>query len=171
MTRIRNPKDIELLKRPFGTLIADKDVTQQKIAYILEASKKVISVGDATTERLVSFGITPDVAVIDGKERRSKRNYTSKYYARELHCSNPSGTISKDAVVVLQNALNLQPPVRVFVEGEEDMLALPIFLMAPIDSIVLYGQPLEGLVVVKITAAKQIEAKDLMNRICADPVQ
>jgi len=171
MRRTRVPKDIEVLKRPFGILIADKDVTQQKVAYMLKGSRKVISVGDATTERLVSFDIIPDVAVIDGKERRSKHVQHSKYYARELHCLNSSGSISQDAVVVLQNALNLQPPVRVVVEGEEDMLALPIFFLAPKDSVVLYGQPLEGLVVVKITALKQIEAKDLMNRICAEPLQ
>ncbi len=51
------------------------------------------------------------------------------------------------------------------VDGEEDMLALPLFVMAPIGAFVLYGQPLEGLVLVRITAAKRKEAKDLMDRI------
>jgi GTP-dependent dephospho-CoA kinase len=165
MVKIISSEDLKLLKRPFGTLIADKQVTEQKIASLLKGSKYVITVGDATTERLVSFGIKPDIAVIDGKERRSNRNYPSSYEAKELRCTNPSGAISKNAVAVLQDALNLQPPVRVLVDGEEDMLALPIFLFCPIGSTVLYGQPLEGLVVVKITAAKQREAKDLMDRI------
>jgi uncharacterized protein (UPF0218 family) len=51
------------------------------------------------------------------------------------------------------------------VEGEEDMLALPIFVMASEGAVVLYGQPLEGMVAVKITAAKRKQAKDLMDRI------
>jgi hypothetical protein len=38
--------------------------------------------------------------------------------------------------------------------------------MAREGSSVLYGQPLEGLVVVKITRAKQKQAKELMDRIC-----
>ncbi len=162
-----SPKDAQFLKQPFGTLVADKDVTLQKISLALKGAKKVISVGDATTERLVSFGITPDVAVIDGKERRSKRDYPN-YKARELRCVNPSGVISKDAVAALQDALKLRPPTRVIVDGEEDLLALPIFTMAPIGSVVLYGQPLEGLVIVEITSAKQKQAKDLMDRIGFD---
>jgi hypothetical protein len=161
-------KDAQFLKKPFGELIPDKQVTKQKIASVLKGAKKVIAVGDATTERLVSFGIMPDVAVIDGKERRSKRNYPANYSAKELRCANPAGTISKDAVKVLQEALKSSPPVCVLVDGEEDMLALPIFATAPEGSAVLYGQPLEGLVVVMITPTKRKQAKDLMDRIGID---
>jgi GTP-dependent dephospho-CoA kinase len=45
------------------------------------------------------------------------------------------------------------------------MLALPLFRMAPRGSAVLYGQPLEGIVLVNITEGKQKEAKDLMDKI------
>jgi len=158
-------KDAHVLKQPFGTLIPDKRVTKQKVVAMLKGAKKIITVGDATTERLVDFGITPDVAVVDGKERRSKRDVPSSYPAKELQCTNSAGTISKEAVKVLQDALKSKSPVRVLVEGEEDLLALPAFAMSPEGSTVLYGQPLEGLVVVKINAAKQRQAKDLMERI------
>jgi uncharacterized protein (UPF0218 family) len=163
-----NRKDAHLLKQPFGTLIPNKQVTKQKILPMLKGAKKVIAVGDATTERLVDFGIPPDVAVIDGRERRSKRSYPSNYRAEEMRCTNPAGTISKEAVEVLQDAIKAQPPVRVIVEGEEDLLALPVFAMVPAGSVVLYGQPLEGLVVVRITPVKQKQAKDLMDRIGID---
>jgi GTP-dependent dephospho-CoA kinase len=56
-------------------------------------------------------------------------------------------------------------PIRVKVQGEEDLLALPLFAMAPKGSAVLYGQPLEGIVLVNITEEKQNQAKDLMNKI------
>jgi len=161
-------KDAQFLKKPFGELIPDKKVTKQKVASMLKGAKKVIAVGDATTERLVSFEIIPDLAIIDGKERRSKRDYPASYSAKELRCTNPAGTISKDAVKVLQDALKLQPPVRVLVDGEEDLLAMPIFATAPEGSAITYGQPHEGLVVVKITPAKQKQAKDLMDRIGID---
>ena len=163
-----NPKDADILRQPFGTLIPDNQVTRQKVISILEGAKRVIAVGDATTERLVSFGITPDVAVIDGRERRSRRNYPSNYAARELQCTNPPGAISKEAIKVLQEVLKTPAPVRMLVDGEEDMLALPLFVMSPEGSVVLYGQPLEGLVVVKITRERQKQAKDLMDRICDD---
>jgi len=163
-----NPKDVQLLKQPFGTLVPDRQVTKEKVASMLKGAKKVVAVGDATTERLIGLGMAPDIAVIDGKERRSKRSYPANYPAKELRCANPAGTISNDAVKVLQNAMQLPPPVRVFVDGEEDLLALPVFAMAPEGSTVLYGQPLEGLVVVKITPAKRKQAKDLMDRIGID---
>lgn len=163
-----NPKDVQLLKQPFGTLVPDRQVTKEKVASMLKGAKKVVAVGDATTERLIGLGMAPDVAVIDGKERRSKRSYPANYPAKELRCANPAGTISNDAVKVLQDAMQLPPPVRVFVDGEEDLLALPVFAMAPEGSTVLYGQPLEGLVVVKITPAKRKQAKDLMDRIGID---
>lgn len=137
---------------------------------MLEGSKKIITVGDATTERLLSFGITPDIAVIDGVERRSLRDHSINYPAKEMLCTNPAGMISRGAVQVLQSALETPSPVMVIVEGEEDMLALPLFTMAPKGSAVLYGQPLEGIVLVNITEEKQNQAKDLMNRICGDDI-
>jgi uncharacterized protein (UPF0218 family) len=162
-------KDTQLLKRPFGTLIAEKDVTRRKISSMLKSIKNIITVGDATTERLISFGITPHIAVIDGIEQRSKRDYSIHYYAKEMSCTNPAGKISKEAVDVLEKALETPPPVRVKVHGEEDLLALPLFTMAPKGSAVLYGQPLEGLVIVKITEKKEKQAKDLIDKICDNP--
>jgi uncharacterized protein (UPF0218 family) len=165
------PTDISdklLLKRPFGTLVLEKDITKQKIVSMLEGAKKIITVGDATTERMISFGITPDIAVIDGVERRSLRDHTINYHAKEMLCVNPAGMISKEAVRILQSALETPSPVTVKVEGEEDMLALPLFMMAPKGSTVLYGQPLEGIVLVNITEEKQNQAKDLMDKICSD---
>ena len=159
------PKDTDLLKQPFGTLVSEKDITKQKILSMLEGAKKIITVGDATTERLISFNITPDIAVIDGVERRSPRSHPINYHAKKMLCKNPAGTISKEAVHVLQSALETSSPVTVKVEGEEDMLALPLFTMAPKGSVVLYGQPLEGIVLVNITEEKQNEAKELMNKI------
>jgi GTP-dependent dephospho-CoA kinase len=158
-------KDAQLLKQPFGVLIPDKELSREKVGSILEGAKQIMTVGDATTDRLVSFGITPDLAVIDGKERRSTRNTLLNYSAKELRCRNPAGAISEDAIAVLRDAIKARPPARVFVDGEEDLLALPLFVMAPEGSAVLYGQPLEGMVVVKITRAKQKQAQDLMDRI------
>jgi GTP-dependent dephospho-CoA kinase len=160
--------DKYILKRPFGELVLEKDISKQRILSLLEGAKKIITVGDATTERLISFGITPDIAVIDGLERRLRRNHSIDYRAKEILCVNPAGGISKDAVDVLQVALQTPPPITVKVKGEEDMLALPLFALAPKGSVVLYGQPLEGIVLVYITEQKQNQAKDLMNKISSN---
>ena len=163
-----NPDDTHLLKDPFGILIHDKYVTKQNIKGILRYAKKVISVGDSTTDRLISFDIIPDISVIDGIERRLKRSHNlhSKItMVKELHCSNPAGSISKEAFFVLCQALTMSGPIKVVVDGEEDMLALPIISIAPERAVVLYGQPLEGMVVVNISPEMQTKAKNLMDRI------
>jgi GTP-dependent dephospho-CoA kinase len=155
----------DLLKRPFGTLVVEKEITKQKIVSMLEDAKKIITVGDATTERILSFGITPDIAVTDGVERRSLRDRSINYHAKEIYCTNPAGMISDEAMEVLQKALESSAPIRIKVQGEEDLLALPLFARAPKGSVVLYGQPLEGIVLVKITEEKQNQANGLMVKI------
>ena len=169
------PECIRILKEPFGNLIPDKNINRRKLNAVLRHAKKIISVWDATTDRLISFGIIPDISVVDGKERRMKRKYVNnsslngdqidKNLAKELKCSNEAGTISKKAVELLQDALEMSSPVRIIVDGEEDLLALPLFLIVPDNSVVMYGQPYEGLVVVKIDSKIRKKAKDLMDRI------
>jgi uncharacterized protein (UPF0218 family) len=124
-------EDIQLLKEPFGALVREGTISKEKILSMLEGSNKIITVGDATTERIISFGITPDLSVTDGVERRSLRKRSIDFHAKEMFCANPPGTISKDALLVLQRALEMPPPVSVRVQGEEDLLALPLFIMAP----------------------------------------
>jgi GTP-dependent dephospho-CoA kinase len=163
-----NPDDIYLLKDPFGILIHDKNVTEQKIKGIVKDTTKVISVGDSTTDRLISFDIIPDISVIDGIERRLKRSHSLHSRittVKELHCNNPAGSISKEALFVLCQAFTMPSPVKVIVDGEEDLLALPIITIAPEKAVVLYGQPLEGMVVVNVTREMQTKAKNLMDRV------
>ena len=165
------PEDILILKEPFGTLVKDQDITEQKIKDLLKNAKLIISVGDSTTDRLISFGILPHVSVIDGRERRLKRIsflHSHNTTAHELHCCNPAGTVSREAISILHDAFRTLPPIKIVVDGEEDMLTLPIITIAPEGTIVLYGQPLEGMVVVTITAKTRKKAKDLMDRIGID---
>jgi uncharacterized protein (UPF0218 family) len=163
-----SPEEIRLLKNPFGILIHDKHITKRKIKGILKNAKQVISVGDCTTDRLLSFDIIPDILVIDGIERRAKRSHglhSEIIAAKELHCTNPPGSVSKEAFFVLCEALAMAGPVKVIVNGEEDMLALPLISIAGEKAVVLYGQPLEGMVVVNVTPEMQTKAKNLMERI------
>ncbi len=51
------------------------------------------------------------------------------------------------------------------IEGEEDLLALPFFLLAELSSVVVYGQPFEGMVVVRVTKAIRTKAKRLIGML------
>lgn len=165
MTKKSSPDVLPLLKKPFGILVPDSEVTEDRIKKMIKGARKVIAVGDATTERMIGFGITPDIAVIDGRERRAKRADSVIYDAEHVKCTNPAGAISAQAVKIIDEALKSAGVVLINVDGEEDLLALPLFAKAPDGSVVLYGQPLEGMVVVKINSAKRKRARDLMKRI------
>ena len=84
-----------------------------------------------------------------------------------MRCSNNPGSVSRSAITTIKYALKKPFPVRIFVYGEEDMLALPLFVMVPDGSVVIYGQPLEGVVIVKINKDIRKKAQDLICKLTA----
>ncbi len=53
------------------------------------------------------------------------------------------------------------------VDGEEDLAVLPCVLTAPPESVVLYGQPGEGVVLCEVDRFKDI-AKEFMDKFKGD---
>ena len=53
--------------------------------------------------------------------------------------------------------------MHLVVDGEEDLLVLVAVAFAPLGGLVVYGQPGEGLVVVRVTAEKRGEAWELLK--------
>ena len=71
------PNILKELKKPLGRVILDTDITEEKIRKeIVSNSNKIITIGDCTTDKLLSFSIFPDLSIIDGVERRQKRSST-----------------------------------------------------------------------------------------------
>jgi hypothetical protein len=64
---------------------------------------------------------------------------------------------------VIQKAFSSEPPVRITVDGEEDLLVLPVCMSAPENSVVLYGQPNEGLVLVHVTPEIQAKVQKILD--------
>ncbi|HZD34259.1 MAG TPA: DUF359 domain-containing protein [Nitrososphaeraceae archaeon] len=167
---------IDLLKRPLGELISYDRVEKSRIVDLRRATRKLITVGDTTTAKVVSFDVVPDLSVVDGFEKRSfsttgiseLKSMISRLSSMELvefTCSNRPGSISSKAITILFQALKSHDPVLVRIIGEEDLLALPLIAYAPPETIVLYGQPSEGIVVVRLANRIQGVAKHLMRRI------
>jgi uncharacterized protein (UPF0218 family) len=49
------------------------------------------------------------------------------------------------------------------VDGEEDLLTLVAVLYAPENAVVVYGQPYEGIVLVKVSPEKKAEALEFLK--------
>ncbi len=141
----------EQLKIPLGILLPEKQVTKENILKYTSSASFIITVGDATTEKMLKFDIIPSLQIIDSQEKRSKREPPSAAkVASSISCDNPPGEISTQSIDAIKNAFKLKPPVRIIINGEEDLLVIPVCLYAPENSVVMYGQPNEGLVIVSI---------------------
>ena len=151
------------LKRPFGVLLKDADATKENIQKNIPTNSVIISVGDATTEKLIKYGIIPSLQIVDGLEKRIKRESSVTSVKTSLSCSNPAAEITSDSIDSIKKAFQSPKPVRITVIGEEDLLVLPVCVFAPENSVVLYGQPNEGLVIVKINPQIRNKAQSIMD--------
>lgn len=157
------PKNLrDSLKKPLGILIKDSETTRENILKNIPAGSFVITVGDATTEKLIKLGIIPSLQIVDGLEKRFKRELPSSTASTTFSCSNPPAQITQESIDVIKKALQV-PPARITVTGEEDLLVLPVCVYAPENSVVLYGQPNEGLVIVRINSEIRNKAQSIMN--------
>ncbi len=76
--------------------------------------------------------------------------------------------VSSDVVRILEknisNVLTDNKKTVIKIEGEEDLLALPLVLLAPLESVVLYGQPDQGVVLIRVTETKKNEVLTLLKK-------
>lgn len=151
------------LKSPMGLLIKDSEVTKENILRIMSKDAFLITVGDATTEKMIKFGLDPSLQIVDSMEKRNKRNLPLGKTRTILECVNPAAEITDESIFVIKKAFQAGMPVRIIVKGEEDLLVLPVALHAPENSVIMYGQPNEGLVIVKVTEEIRNKASKIMN--------
>ncbi|MEM2856430.1 MAG: GTP-dependent dephospho-CoA kinase family protein [Candidatus Nitrosocaldaceae archaeon] len=159
-----NNEELALLKRPVGILIKDDEVNKDRIMQYID-NNLVISIGDATTDRLILLNIIPDIQIVDGRERRNIREAAGRYYKSEVSCINPAGSITYDAIQAFNSALILNKPVRVLVNGEEDLFGLIALAFAPINSMIFYGQPFEGIVALRVNEENRARFKSMIEPI------
>ena len=112
---------------------------------------------------MITFGIIPSLQIVDSLEKRQQRELPKGVVRTSLTCNNPPAEITDESIRIIKQSFGMDKPVRIIVQGEEDLLVLPVVLFAPEKSIVMYGQPNEGLVIVKINEEIRNKAKSIMN--------
>jgi len=151
------------LKIPLGILLPESQTDKTNIKKHLSENSYIITVGDRTTEKMIEFGLIPSLQIIDSQEKRVKRDPPKLANATELTVDNPAAEITLQSIDIIKKAFTMHPPVRLSVNGEEDLLVIPACIHAPENSIVLYGQPNEGLVLVKITPEIRNKTQKLLD--------
>ncbi len=153
-------------KKPFGELVRGSySQTMNAVREIIaeEAPTMIISVGDRVSRNLKEFQMNPKLSIIDNKCMRKKIKPKETLSRNVVHVSNPEGTITEEAIAAVSSALGADNQVQIIVDGEEDLLTLVTVMYAPEKSLVIYGQPHEGVVVVRVTSEKKAEAAALLE--------
>jgi uncharacterized protein (UPF0218 family) len=146
-----------LLKQPLGELISGtpKDCGSRLADVVTkERPVRLVLVGDTVSRNAIQTGIKPDVVVVDRMEKR-QRAVPFDYSARNIfQTRNLAGTIEVGAWKAIEEAIRIGNSI-VWVDGEEDLLTLPAVLSSPEGSLVVYGQPDDGIVLVRVSAHKK----------------
>jgi len=166
-TLLLNEKLRVRLKRPLGQFFPDMATAVEHLRKLRPT--KLITIGDVVTARFIAAGIRPDVAVVDflvmrEPDKEDLKARIDSLDAKVVHVRNPAGTLTPGMREAFANA---KPPLKIIVEGEEDLAAIPAVLSAPQGSVVVYGQPGEGVVLVKVTESKRREFTDLLKEFKA----
>lgn len=157
------------LKKPVGTLYKNISEIKPRLEKQLSEKKVIISVGDVTTHNLIENNIYPQLCIIDNKIERNptpnKLNHTNNIY----QITNPPGTITNELVDTIRKSINKikednNQKIIIIVEGEEDLAVIPCIKEASDETLLLYGQPQEGVVLVKAVDRKE-SADNILKKL------
>ena len=154
------------LKKPLGTLIRGSFVETMKIFKDMTEKEKpvvIISVGDTVSKNLVKNHVFPQLSIVDNRVMRRNIQSIPLPAEKTIHVKNPPGTITEEALEAIQEALKSNCRVKIVADGEEDLLTLIAVLYSPENAFVIYGQPYEGVVVVKVTPEKKAEVAGILK--------
>ncbi|MGQ9625212.1 MAG: GTP-dependent dephospho-CoA kinase family protein [Candidatus Bathycorpusculaceae bacterium] len=154
------------LKEPIGELIRGSFAeTMKAIKGVVEKEKPpyIISVGDRVSNNLVRNHILPKLMIVDNKVMRKSIQPTPLAADKLVNVQNPPGTITDEAVTAIQEALKNNYRTKITVRGEEDLLTLIAILHAKENAFVVYGQPREGVVIVRVTPEKKAEITGILK--------
>jgi uncharacterized protein (UPF0218 family) len=153
------------LAKPLGRLFKTSEIERPDFQRAVKSSSFVVTVGDRVTDTVGKMGRPPDVQIVDSMEDRKPRRPPDVPYASTSNAKNPAGGITVDAVERIREAFKAKKPARVLVEGEEDLLAIPAILLAPLSASIFYGQPGQGIVQVKVDEASKARSRALLKRM------
>ena len=153
-------------KDPFGPVYTDANRLREDLG------KPVVAVGDVVTRHLTRADARPDLAVLDWVTEREELAETERPditgYDDRIDVTNPAAALTEGLLRALRTGIEQDEKTVVVVEGEEDLTTLPALVVAPDGASVVYGQPGEGMVHVRIDSDVRERARDLLSRMDGD---
>ncbi|HEX7042174.1 MAG TPA: pantetheine-phosphate adenylyltransferase [Patescibacteria group bacterium] len=132
----------EILHKPFGIFL-EGDIPEN----MLQHPENMVTVGDFVTKRFNDMKISQAISVIDFSIERKHIFTTISDLGFEgwegiFNVKNPPGLITPEIWNVLEVAINSEKRRKIIiVEGEEDLVVIPLVLLLPLGWKIFYGQP------------------------------
>jgi len=98
---------------------------------------------------------------IDKETRKLLENFRGKI----LRVKNPSGKITKEFWKTIKQSLESAEPVKIVVEGEEDLAVTPFIMEGDSDTVILYGLMDKGFVLVNVNKSVKEKVGKLLDRM------
>lgn len=127
------------------------------------SEKRIISVGDVTTEILERNGVKPFLEVVDLKTKRASDGYFKHRSGSEIIKNGP-GTISHDLFFLVERMLKGNGG-RIEIEGEEDLAVIPIIFYSDQNTVVAYGIPDVGMACIDINESVKKLVDQVLSRM------
>jgi len=164
-------KDIEIgeklkneLKKPQGLLVKNDLVHINTVGQLMSRFGLRIAVGDIASWFIVKNNIYCDLLVFDNKTERKELVKKLEDVLDEkkiVEYKNQSGIITKGLYKKIGECLFDYKYLKIV--GEEDLAVLPAICFCPLDSTIIYGQPGEGLVVIKVGEKEKERVREWLN--------
>ncbi len=157
------------LAKPHGKLYRGSGTKLLEEIEEVKSCRLFCCVGDLVTASAIKLGMVPDIAVVDGKTlREEKIDFSYHHFEARLEAENPPACITCEMISTLRNAVEIAESggkVLVFIIGEEDLAVMPLGLLLPEGSLIIYGQPGEGVVALVVDREKKLLILSLLRKM------
>jgi pantetheine-phosphate adenylyltransferase len=131
-------------------------------------STKIIAVGDATAQKFNKQNIGHFLSIVDFLIQRKKifQDLSELGFNDQsiINVKNSHGTITFKLLSIIKNSFKDKKRKVILIEGEDDLSALAVVLIAPLGFSIFYGQPNKGLVHFIVTEENKEKAYQLIKR-------
>lgn len=166
----------EKFKTPYGKLFKNIEELRKFMEKFKDKfeGKFIICVGDVISNSILNEGWDVHLCVYDNKTLKDKFDSSKNlenFKGKEFAIWNPAGMLTEQAYEVVKKAIHFRHS-KIFVDGEEDLFVISCIKFCPQKSILFYGQPYEGIVMIEVNKNVKRDIERLSDKfykgICED---